>query len=116
MPEIPELQNLYVVWPSDNGTDCICPLCDDGNCVLSNCECNKKKMTFVPELQSNFSKYTLCWPNLLADRNNSHIYFFFEAQTHNQPNIFLFRIYDSVYNLVIRSELVFLSTLILNVY
>ena len=113
MPEIPEHQNLYIVWPSDKGTDCICPLCDNGNCVLSNCECYKKNMTFVPELQSNYSKYTLCWSNLLTDRNNSYIYFFFEAQTHN---MFLFRIYDSVYNLVIRSELVFLSTLIFNVY
>ena len=53
VPDIPEHQSLYAVWPSDDGTDCICPLCDDGDCVLSNCECYNS--TFAPELRMGIS-------------------------------------------------------------
>ena len=30
-------QSLYIVWPGD--PDCIYPLCNDGSCVLGNCQC-----------------------------------------------------------------------------
>ena len=107
MPQIPKDHTLYAVWPSEEGTDCTCPLCDDGYCVLNNCGCYDS--TFGPKIRNvSANNFTLCWPNLLADRNNSHIYFFFEAQDNQPNNMLLFRIYDSVYNLVVRSELVLL--------
>ena len=48
IPVILKEQSLYAVWPSDENIDCICPLCDDRNCVLSNCECYNA--TFGPEI------------------------------------------------------------------
>ena len=102
VPKIPENQTLYTVWPSDDGTDCICPLCDGGDCVLSNCECYKKNLTFVPQLVKHTpTNNTLCWPNLANQNNNSNVYFFSEAKIKYKR--LLSRIYgnDSTYNFVI---------------
>ena len=106
VPEIPQNQNLYVVWPSDDSTDCICPLCDMGNCVLSKCECYKKNSTSAPKLSHNSTGYTICWPTLAPEKNNSNVHFFFEAMIKQPDDTQLIsRIYGgerSTYNFIIK--------------
>ena len=101
VPKLTKQQSLYAVWPNDDGTDCICPLCDDGKCVLSNCECYNASM-FQPELKLNSSGstpddtvYSLCLSNLTTDRNNSKMSFFYEELSCTENDMpFLSRKYD----------------------
>ena len=100
VPKLAKQQSLYAAWPEGDGTDSICPLCNDGRCVLSNCECYTAS-ALQPELKSNSSgstvTYSLCWSNLIADRNNSKIFFFFEELIclENDKSSFLSRKYDT---------------------
>ena len=74
-------QSLYVVWPGD--PDCICPLCNDGNCVLSNCRCYSSS-SFAPELNAVISGNTmLCWSNFDNSKNNSKIHYIAETTVCN---------------------------------
>ena len=103
IPVIKE-QSLYAVWPSDEKSDCICPLCDDGNCVLNNCECYNA--TFGPEiLHDSTDNFSLCWPDLQTDKNNSRVYFFYEVLADPSQPMTVTRKYDIVYNIIIRGEL-----------
>ena len=76
VPPVSVHQSLYVVWPGD--PDCICPMCNDGNCVLGNCQCYSSS-SFAPEINIGISgNAMLCWSNLENNRNNSKIHFFVE--------------------------------------
>ena len=85
VPTISPTESLYVVWPGDNEDDCICPLSNDGHCIiLTNCECYSS--SFAPGLRltgastsDKGSVYNLCWSNFLAKHNNSNVYFFYES-------------------------------------
>ena len=106
MPVILKDQSLYAVWSSDEfiDVDCICPLCDDGNCVLNNCE--YYNATIGPKVAyDSGDKFSLCWRSLEADMNNSYIYFFYEALANPPQQMPVIRKYDIVYNIVIRGEL-----------
>lgn len=92
IPTTPPLKSLYVVWPGDAAdTDCICPLCDSANCVWNNCQCSNNYSSFItiPELHVNAtilngiknSIYSLCWPNLQIELNNTAIHFFYEERS-----------------------------------
>lgn len=87
IPNVPPMQSLYIVWPSGGQQDCICPLCDDGNCVLTNCECYS---TLAPKLRpTNTSlSYNFCWPvsRLFNNSNVSDIQFYFFYETKNCEN------------------------------
>ena len=107
VPKIHEIQSLYVVWPNGDNTDCICPLCDDSDCTLHNCECYNS--AFAPELQlksgtSLNGNYTLCWPRLSSDQNNSEVYFFFEVSTSSSDLSLINRVYGNNNNFVVRGE------------
>lgn len=81
VPPVLAHQSLYVVWPGD--PDCICPLCNDGNCVLANCQCYSRS-SFAPELNTGTSgNNILCWSNLITSKNNSKIHFFAETTVCN---------------------------------
>ncbi len=81
VPPVLVNQSLYVAWPGD--PDCICPLCNDGNCVLGNCQCYSRS-SFAPELNTRMSgNNILCWSNLITSRNNSKVHFFTESTVCN---------------------------------
>ena len=88
VPKVAKQQSLYDVWSSDD-------------CVLSNCECYNTS-TFQPEIKLNSSSFTpddtaysLCWSNLITDRN-SKMFFFYEelSRSENDMSPFLSRKYD----------------------
>ena len=78
---------LYVVWPSTDGSDCICPFCNDvtAHCFLRDCHCYNT--SFAPQLVSNASDSpTLCWPTF-SNHNGTDIYFYTEERScSNVPN------------------------------
>ena len=81
VPPVLVHQSLYAVWPGD--PDCICPLCNDGNCVLGNCQCYGSS-SFAPELNTGISgNAMLCWSNLDNSKNNSKIHFITETTVCN---------------------------------
>ena len=89
VPKIPSMQSLYIVWPGRNHQDCICPLCDDGNCVLKNCDCYS---TPAPKLRSTkfntTTRYSFCWSqsDLPAVKHASKIQLYFFYETKNCAN------------------------------
>ena len=76
VPELLPMKPLYAVWPSGDN-DCVCPVCNDGNCTLNDCQCYSSS-NLKPAVTTSNSQ--ICWPNLSADSNNSHIIFFSEAR------------------------------------
>ena len=104
IPVILKEQSLYAVWPNDENTDCICPLCDDGNCILNNCECYNA--TFGPEIiHESTDNFSLCWSDLQTVKNNSHVYFFYEVLADPSQHMTVTRKYEIAYNIIIRGEL-----------
>ena len=107
IPVIFKEQGLYAVWPSDHdeNEDCICPLCDDGNCVLSNCECYNS--TLGPKIihDSQTDNFSLCWPDMQTDKNGSHVYFFYEISADQSQYMPVIRNYAAAYNIIIEGEL-----------
>ena len=89
VPTTPPLKSLYVVWPGDADTDCICPLCDSADCVWNNCQYSKPSFIVSPELHVDTttlngiknSVYSLCWPHLQIEMNNTAIHFFYEERS-----------------------------------
>ena len=86
VPTILPLKSLYVTWPGDWNTDCICPLCDSADCVWNNCQYSNSSFTMSPELRVNTngnknSVYSLCWSNLQIEVNNTAIHFFYEERS-----------------------------------
>ena len=89
VPPTPPLKSLYVVWPGDEDTNCICPLCDSADCVWNNCQYSNYSFIITPELHVNTtilngiknSVYSLCWSNLQIAMNNTAIYFFYEERS-----------------------------------
>lgn len=104
VPPIPLHQSLYVVWSGDN--DCICPLCNDGNCVLSNCQCYTTT-SFTPELSTGVMSNTqLCWSNIGYNRNNSNVHFFTEAKVCNGTDSFISKVFVSTSKFLVRGMLI----------
>lgn len=80
---------LYIVWPGNDGVDCICPLCNDviTQCFLSSCHCYNS--SFAPQLISIESDSSrLCWPSSFSNHNGTDIYFYTEDRgCSNVPNV-----------------------------
>ena len=83
VPPVSAHQSLYVAWPGD--PDCICPLCNDGNCVLANCQCYSiRRSSFALELSTGTSgNNNLYWSNIITSKNNSKVHFFAETTACN---------------------------------
>ena len=80
------VQTVLAVWPSDNGDSHICPLCNDGDCVLNNCHCYASA-SFVPTLSVGHANTAqLCWSNLGESRNNTNIHFLAESRVCDSDN------------------------------
>ena len=116
IPKIPKMLSLYAVWPTYGEDDCICPLCNDGNCMLHDCGCYNT--SFAPELRLSStsskrdegSKYNLCWPNLMSANNETNVYFFFDALNCTDPGpeceSSISRIYQGSYKFIVRGKLI----------
>ena len=79
VPRIPLDQSLYVVWPGD-GDECTCPLCDDHNCLLLDCECYNTT-SFAPKLiYGATDNPQLYWSSVAYEKNNTSVYLFTEAR------------------------------------
>ena len=79
VPRIPPDQSLYVVWPGD-GDECTCPLCDDHNCLLRDCECYNTT-SFAPKLINGATDNPqLYWSSVAYEKNNTSVFLFTEAR------------------------------------
>lgn len=91
--KIPPRHNLYAVWSIDGNDYCICPICNDSNCLYHNCECynntTSPKLIGVSssfgmlekfELRSTQYTYKLCLKYFNSEVHVSdHVHFFYES-------------------------------------
>lgn len=74
------MQTIFAAWLQDNGDTCVCPLCDNSNCVLSNCHCYTFP-SFVPTLSIQHGNTAqLCCSNFGTERNKTNIHLLAEER------------------------------------
>ena len=101
LPMVPPLNTLLAVWSDGNQDDCVCPQCNDANCMMYDCHCYNTT-SLMPTLSTN----QLCWPH---SSNNSNIYFITQARICDSTGApFVVSTFVAVTTLVVRGNIIYL--------